>query len=316
LRYPQEETVPNAAVADSIEEFQTEMGGFAAEYESAPRPTLARRTAPSKLAGGDREALLLRHLPQVYLVARGVWERVRFAVELDDLVGYGTIGLVRAIEKYDPARGILLKTYAEYRIRGAILDGLRGMDWLSRAARHAERREQQRETALANERCCGVAVAERDDAGTERRSPSGQQIRAVFSGGSLADLERLATLVDAPLFAPAPQSPERIYERRERNERLAQALARLPQRQQRIMDLYYRCELTMREIAEQLQLHESRISQLHGEALEALRRQLVELDGQRGRRYVSRLRAARTRQTACQSSAVSTPTVSCAVSAT
>ena len=288
--------MPNAAITDSIEQFRTELGGFTAECDGAPRSSLARRDAPSKLAGDDREALLLRHLPQVYLVARGVWDRVRFVVELDDLVGYGTIGLVRAIEKYDPARGILLKTYAEYRIRGAILDGLRGMDWLSRAARRAERR----------------------DAVAERRSPPGQQMRAVFSGGSLADLERLATLVDAPLFSQAPQSPERIYERRERNERLAQALARLPQRQQRIMDLYYRCELTMREIAEQLQLHESRISQLHGEALQELRRQLVELDGRCGRRYASepRARPSRIRQTACQSSAVSTPMVSCAVSAT
>src|SRR5690349_20325868 len=100
---------------------------------SFARHGLTHNGTPSSPA--SIEQVLIEHLPQVRLIARGLWGRTRFYVELDDLIGYGMLGLMDAVRKFDPSRGVLLKTYAEHRIRGAILDGLRAMDWLSRSAR-------------------------------------------------------------------------------------------------------------------------------------------------------------------------------------
>ena len=100
---------------------------------STIRNSAAASVTTASVSNQERERLILLHLPQVRLVAETMRSRLGFAAELSDLIGYGVIGLVRAVDRFDPSRGFLLKTYAEHRIRGAILDGLRGMDWLSRS---------------------------------------------------------------------------------------------------------------------------------------------------------------------------------------
>jgi RNA polymerase sigma factor for flagellar operon FliA len=95
----------------------------------------------------DRETLIIEHLPQVRLIARRIHERLPGHVSLDDLISNGTIGLISAIDNFDPNQKVKLKTYAEYRIRGAILDGLRGMDWAPRGRRKLGR---QIENAIAS----------------------------------------------------------------------------------------------------------------------------------------------------------------------
>jgi RNA polymerase sigma factor for flagellar operon FliA len=203
-----------------------------------------------------REEMLLQHMPQVRLVARSIWDRVRFAVELDDLVGYGMIGLANAVDRFDPTRGILLKTYAEHRIRGAILDGLRRMDWLPRSARQRERQQ-------------------RPPAAPAAAATKPYCMETVFAGGNLSDLEQL---IDSrrPRYSSATgdNTPESVCERQERFDRLAEALAALPPRHKRVIQFYYGRELSMKQIGVALRVHESRVSQLHAAAIQRLRRHL------------------------------------------
>ena len=91
--------------------------------------------AVSKMNTDEREQTILDHLPQVRLIARRIHERLPESVSLDDLISTGIVGLISAIDHFDPAHNVKLKTYAEYKIRGAILDSLRGMDWAPRQQR-------------------------------------------------------------------------------------------------------------------------------------------------------------------------------------
>src|SRR5262249_40441112 len=98
-------------------------------------------------ASEERERLILEHLPQVRLIARRIHERLPDSVSLDDLVSTGTLGLISAIDHFNPAHNVKLKTYAEYKIRGAILDSLRGLDW---APRQQRKKSKQIEAAIAS----------------------------------------------------------------------------------------------------------------------------------------------------------------------
>ena len=95
----------------------------------------------------EREQLILDHLPQVRLIARKIHERLPESVNLDDLISTGIVGLISAIDNFDPAHNVKLKTYAEYKIRGAILDSLRGLDW---APRQQRKRSKMIEAAIAS----------------------------------------------------------------------------------------------------------------------------------------------------------------------
>jgi RNA polymerase sigma factor for flagellar operon FliA len=260
---------------------------------------------------------------------------MRFAVELDDLIGYGTIGLVRAVERFDPSRGILLKTYAEHRIRGAILDGLRGMDWLPRSARQKERQAHNATDsaspldsgARARKALLPHSAAPRRAGNGQTQSPAAYvpRMEAVIPGGNLSDLERLA-MSHTPRHSLGP-NPESLYEKKERFDKLAEAVLGLPRRHREVIDLYYRGELSMKQIGARLHVHESRVSQLHSAAIQNLRRHLggvlnsdarhVPVQKVSAKRPLEPYRrVAKRRHTACQSSSVSTPMVSCAVSAT
>ena len=226
----------------------------------------------------DSEGILRLHLPQVRLVARSIWGRVRFAVELDDLIGFGVIGLLNAMERFDPNRGTLLKTYAEHRIRGAILDGLRTMDWLPRSARQRERQRQESEKTNSHARYFSLRSAAPPPEPVLQAVPTQRvrrpvtRIEVVFAGGSLSDLERLAEGTGAGLpSAAGDSSPEALYERKEQRVRLAGAVDRLPRRHREIIELYYHHELSMKQIGQRMSIHESRVSQLHAAAIQRLR---------------------------------------------
>src|SRR6476646_9086907 len=102
---------------------------------------------PAAMTGEAREQLILEHLPQVRLIARRIQERLPESISLDDLVSTGVLGLISAIDNFDPAHNVKLKTYAEYKIRGAILDSLRGLDW---APRQKRRKAKQIEAAISS----------------------------------------------------------------------------------------------------------------------------------------------------------------------
>jgi RNA polymerase sigma factor for flagellar operon FliA len=229
----------------------------------------------TETAAAEREQLIMEHLPQVRLIARRIHERLPESVNLEDLVSTGIVGLIAAIDNFDPTHNVKLKTYAEYKIRGAILDSLRGLDW---APRQQRKKSKQIEAAI-------LAVERR-----VHRTASEEEIAAELE---LSIAEYHEWLVDvrgvnlASLECNTPEEPGRdllryisddeekwpshLLERAELEQLLAQAIDRMPYVERTILSLYYHEELTLREIAKVIKVHESRISQLKSQAILRLR---------------------------------------------
>jgi RNA polymerase sigma factor for flagellar operon FliA len=232
-------------------------------------------TANPGLSNEERERLILDHLPQVRLIARRIHERLPESVSLDDLISTGIVGLIGAIDRFDPKLNVKLKTYAEYKIRGAILDSLRGLDWAPRQQRKkaklieaaiasAEQRlkRQPREEEIAAE--LGVSIDEYYDWLMEVR---GVNLGSLENGGSDEENRSLLRFI-----ADKEENwPSNIVERSELERILAAAIARMPKIERDVLGLYYRDELTLREIAKVIRLHESRVSQLKSQAVLRLR---------------------------------------------
>jgi RNA polymerase sigma factor for flagellar operon FliA len=226
-------------------------------------------------AAADREQLILDHLPQVRLIARRIHERLPDCVSLEDLVSTGIVGLISAIDRFDPAHNVKLKTYAEYKIRGAILDSLRGLDW---APRQQRKRTKQIETAIASlEQKHHRAPTEEEIAGELDLSMEEYREWLVdIRGVNLGRLEAAGSDDDSrDLLKYISDNeelwPSRIVEKSELETLLAEAIGRMPAVEKTVLSLYYQEELTLREISGILHLHESRISQLKSQAILRLR---------------------------------------------
>lgn len=229
----------------------------------------------STISAEEREQLILEHLPQVRLIARRIHERLPDSVCLEDLVSTGIVGLISAIDRFDPAQNVKLKTYAEYKIRGAILDSLRGLDW---APRQQRRRSKQIESVIS---------------GLEQRlhrSPAEEEIAAALEitleeyhewlsearGINVGSLEHHPPDEegrDLLRFVADKEEdwPLQLLERAELRRLLAQAISRMPYVERTVLGLYFQHELTLREIAGIVNLHESRVSQLKTQAILRLR---------------------------------------------
>jgi RNA polymerase sigma factor FliA len=224
----------------------------------------------------DREQLILEHLPQVRLIARRIHDRLPESVNLDDLISTGIVGLISAIDRFDASHNVKLKTYAEYKIRGAILDSLRGLDWAPR---------QQRKRAKMIE--AAIARAEQD----LHRTPTELEIAAKL-GVSLEEYHEwlveirglnIGSLETAPpdeegsrdllqfVSGNEEEWPSHQFERKELQRLLAESIARMPDVEKTVLSLYFYEELTLREISKIVKLHESRISQLKSQAILRLR---------------------------------------------
>lgn len=226
-------------------------------------------------ASAEREQLILDHLPQVRLIARRIHERLPDCVSLEDLVSTGIVGLISAIDRFDPAHNVKLKTYAEYKIRGAILDSLRGLDW---APRQQRKRTKQIESAIAVlEQKHHRAPSEEEIAGELNLSMEEYRAWLVdIRGVNLGRLEAAGTDDDSrDLLKYISDNeelwPSRIVEKSELEALLAEAISRMPAVEKTVLSLYYQEELTLREISGILHLHESRISQLKSQAILRLR---------------------------------------------
>jgi RNA polymerase sigma factor for flagellar operon FliA len=222
----------------------------------------------------EREQLILEHLPQVRLIARRIQERLPESISLDDLISTGVLGLISAIDNFDPAHNVKLKTYAEYKIRGAILDSLRGLDW---APRQKRRKAKQIEAAICS--------AEQ----RLKRSPTEEEISAELAitldeyhswlveirGLNVASLEYAGGDQGNDLLHYLPDTgdnlPSTLLERSELGRLLAASIDTIPEIERTVLSLYYHEELTLREIAQVVNLHESRISQLKSQAILRLR---------------------------------------------
>ncbi len=231
------------------------------------------------IAESERERLILEHLPQVRLIARRIQERLPENVTLEDLISTGVIGLIAAIDHFDPAHNVKLKTYAEYKIRGAILDSLRGLDW---APRQKRRRAKQIEAA--------IAAAEQK----WKRSPTEEEVAAQLGIGleeyhewlveirglNIGSIESASGELGKDLLNYVPDTgenlPSTLLERSELERILTHEIDGIPEMERTVLGLYYREELTLREIAQVVNLHESRISQLKTQAILRLRARLSE----------------------------------------
>ncbi len=237
-----------------------------------------------ELTGPQREQLLLEHLPQVQYIARRIHDRLPPQVLLEDLVHAGILGLMDAVRKYDPSKNVQLKHYAEFRIRGAILDSLRQVDWSPRALRRQARRLEQ---------------AVLDCKGRLGRDPTEPEIAAELQItleslhhllGDLRGLDIGSLQADAndpngdELAAqnrPAAdqEDPYHLTLRSEMSGLLEKAIGELPARERQVLALYHFEELTMKEVGAVLGIGESRVSQIHTAAVIRLRARLRELIG-------------------------------------
>jgi RNA polymerase sigma factor for flagellar operon FliA len=224
---------------------------------------------------GEREQTILEHLPQVRLIARRIHERLPESVSLDDLISTGIVGLISAIDRFDSSHNVKLKTYAEYKIRGAILDSLRGLDW---APRQQRKRSKQIEAA--------ISFAEQRLHRTPSEEEIAQQLgleiteyhewRVEIRGLNLGSLENASPDEDSRdllryVSGDEESWPSRLMERSELKKLLAEAIGKMPDVEKTVLSLYYHEEMTLREISKILRLHESRISQLKSQAILRLR---------------------------------------------
>ena len=223
----------------------------------------------------ERERLILEHLPQVRLIARRIHERLPESVNLDDLVSTGTIGLIAAIDRFDPTHNVKLKTYAEYKIRGAILDSLRGLDW---APRQQRKRAKQIELAIASieQRLKRTPTEEEIAQELDLKIEEYHEWLVEIRGVNLGSLECASADEDGHdllryISDNEENWPSRLLEKSELQALLAEAIERMPANEKIVLSLYYHEELTLREIAKVIHLHESRVSQLKSQAILRLR---------------------------------------------
>jgi RNA polymerase sigma factor for flagellar operon FliA len=232
-------------------------------------------TTGTDTAANERERLILDHLPQVRLIARRIHERLPASVPLDDLISTGIVGLISAIDNFDESLNVKLKTYAEYKIRGAILDSLRGLDW---APRQKRRRSKQIESAIEelerelHRSPSEEEIAERLGVPVEQYHEWLIDIRGV-NIGSLEQAPPDEPGRDLLKFVAAAEDswPSVMVERAELERLLAASIDKMPTVERTILGLYYYEELTLKEIAGMMDLHESRISQLKTQAVLRLR---------------------------------------------
>jgi RNA polymerase sigma factor for flagellar operon FliA len=233
-------------------------------------------------AEAERERILVEQLPQVRYLARRIHERLPRHVPLEDLVHAGVVGLIDALGKFDQSKHVQFSSYAKFRIRGAILDSLRELDWSPRELRRKGRMVEQAHSTLAG--TLGRAPSESEIArelGIELREL--QSLLAELDGLELGSLQvesprdgREEDLTDRMSGAP-DETPFFFCLRSEMKELLTQAISELAEKEQRVLSLYYYEELTMREVGEVLGIGESRVSQIHTLSMIRLRTRLTTL---------------------------------------
>lgn len=261
--------------------------------QQAGKPAVSARpdedeTEKEKAREEERQRLLAEQLPQVRYIARRIHERLPRHVPFEDLVHAGVVGLIDALHKYDKGKHVLFGSYAKFRIRGAILDSLREMDWSPRDLRRQSRRLEEAHDKL------------RLDLG---RNPSEPEL-ALEMEITLAELQKLLGQIssleigslrtispdngkeeDLCEFIPdeRDESPLAQYLNSEMRELLTRAVAELPEKERQVLVLYYFEELTMKEVGMALGVGESRVSQIHSMAVVRLRARMTELTASRGK---------------------------------
>jgi RNA polymerase sigma factor for flagellar operon FliA len=247
----------------------------------------------------ERDLLLMEHLSTVRYIARRIHERLPQHVDLDDLVSAGVVGLIDAFSKFDHGKKVQFKSYAQFRIRGAILDSLRTLDWSPRELRRKGRAVEEAIRSVTQR--IGRAPSEQEIAAEMSLSLNDyQQLLGELKGLEIGSLhvERSEDSGDEEL-AYIPGSPEEdpLFHclKGEMRQRLADAIDELPEKERMVVTLYYYEELTMKEIGLTLGVVESRVSQIHSSAVLRLRSALAGL----GTTPAMKKRKARTQASDC-----------------
>jgi len=235
---------------------------------------------PKSLSSRERDELIKEYTPLIRFVAKKIAMRLPANIELDDLMSSGVIGLMDALEKYDPTRDNQFKTYAEFRIRGAILDELRSQDWVPRSIREKSKMlekafskaEKKLGRFASNKEVAkelGVSLNELHDLLSQTKTVSILNIDAV-NDFSYSDKRNLLNLIDAtendsPLTKLSKEATQKV---------INQVLDDLPEKQKLVLALYYYEDLNLKEIGDILEVTESRVSQLHTQAMIKLKGKL------------------------------------------
>ena len=263
----QEEQILQAEIAKEIEE------------EAAQTSQLVK--ADFSPVNTTRERLIIEYAPLIKYIAQKIAARLPANIELDDLISSGVIGLMDAIDKYDSSRDNKFKTYAEFRIRGAILDELRAQDWVPRSVREKakalercyQRIEQEKGRQATDEEVCanlGINQQEFNDLLTQVRGVSLLSVDDI-ANLSKADKRSIHGIGDNDSRQPTPFNEVSLAHLKRM---IADAIRDLPEKQRLVLSLYYYEDLNLKEIGRVLDVTESRVSQLHTQAVLKLKARL------------------------------------------
>ncbi len=237
---------------------------------------------PNKLTPQQKDKLVMEYAPLIKFIAQRIAVRLPPHIEIDDLISAGVIGLMDAIDKYDPTRDIKFKTYAEFRIRGSILDELRAQDWVPRSIR--DKSKMLDRTIVGMEAEMGRSatdeeVAERLGMTMEEFYDLVNQVRPVSllsiddsTTFSNVDKKSILNLLEGCKF----NNPYNQLNLKLVKEVVTGAIEDLPERQRLVLSLYYYEDLSLKEIGMILRVTESRVSQLHAQAIARLRAKLTQ----------------------------------------
>ena len=224
-----------------------------------------------------REQLIIEYAQLVKLVAGRLSMYLGHNVEYDDLVSYGIFGLIDAIDKFDLEKNVKFETYASLRIRGAILDQIRKMDWIPRSVRQRQRKidEAMKQIEMRTGKTASDEELAKQLGLTEEELCSWQTQLKVTYVVSLNEFEENGPepMIDSAHPVRFSQ-PEEVVEEAELKEKLAESLELLTEKERRVIELYYYEDMTLKEISKILEVSESRISQLHTKALNKMRKKM------------------------------------------
>ncbi|MDY6823752.1 MAG: FliA/WhiG family RNA polymerase sigma factor [Thermodesulfobacteriota bacterium] len=244
--------------------------------------TAASSNTVSAFNGRQREEMIISHTPLVKRIATKMSMRMPSSVQVDDLINAGCIGLINAVDRFDPNKDVHFKTYAEYRIRGAIQDELRNMDWYSRSLRKKLRDV---ESAIVRVEAREKRPAEDWEVAEEL----GMELEAYLTtlaqvhGAAILSIDeyirnRSNDTVGARRFVQGFSGRDDVHgrvARKEMKQVVAEAIGSLSEKEQQVVSLYYYDEMTLKEIGEILSVTESRICQIHAAVLLKLKARLA-----------------------------------------
>ncbi len=236
---------------------------------------------PTRLNPKEREELIREYTPLIKFIAQKIAIRLPSNIELDDLISSGVIGLMDAIEKYDPTRDNKFKTYAEFRIRGAILDELRAQDWVPRSVRDKakllDKTVADLEAAMGRQATddevaakLNMTLEEFYELVNQVRPVSVLSIDEIASFSNVDKKSLMSLLEDVKVANPFIQLNLKSVK-----DVITGAIEELPERQRLVLSLYYYEDLNLKEIGKVLRVTESRVSQLHAQAISRLRQKLT-----------------------------------------